>query len=130
METTRIIELQSKAVTCFARSITGAWDYLVVDFEVDFVDGQRRQSTVAIAFVKKGDSWVRNSFISSFACREVLFELGEAMASDGKPSWKRCTFEAASNGQYRFSFSYDPPRRLSGVSNEETRMETYVPRPL
>lgn len=126
----KIIEAQDRVVLCLTNSVQQQWDYLVVNFEWEEVDGERTRDTLAIGFVKQQTTWRRFSIIAPYECTSLLSDLCDCMAADGNKAWRSCTLEIDAAGKYRFSFSYERPKRLNGEFEDEAMLKHYTPRPL
>jgi hypothetical protein len=129
-DTQVLIDLQNRIVRCFANSMEQSWDFLVINFERVDVDGERRENALALAFLKENETWRRISIIAQYDCRMLLVELYELMAKEGAANWSTCMLEIDSSGKYRFSFGYNPPKRLNRVLDDESLLKGYVPKPL
>lgn len=125
-----IIDLQNNAVRCFANAVNENWDHLVVSFETAELDGVPTQNTIALAFAKENGKWRRISVIAPYECCNALVELSKAMKKDGDKTWGSCTLEIDSSGNYRYSFSYEIPKRLNGVFDDASLLKQYTPQPL
>jgi hypothetical protein len=126
----QVIELQDNAVQCFANAVMESWDHLVANFEIAEFDGVPTRNTIAIAFSYENGQWRRISFIAPYDCCNYLAQLSKAMAKEGGITWGSCTLEVDSTDRYRYSFSYEPPKRLNGVFDDEALLTNYVPHPL
>jgi hypothetical protein len=125
----RLIELQNKIVHCLASAVQERWDFLVVNFEREEIDGERTQDTLAIAFSQASGNWKRISVVAPYKCCGLLIQLSELMAMDGGSTWGSCTLEVDSKGEYRYSFCYEAPKRLNGIMDDEALLKTYAPQP-
>jgi hypothetical protein len=126
----QIIIVQNEAVQCLANGVSEKWDYLLVNCERAEFDGEQRYHGLAMAFVKDKGKWKSNSIIVSHKCYSLLLKLSQLMSMDGSNPWGSCTVEVDSSGKYRFSFSYDPPRRIYGVIDDDTLFNEYTPQAL
>lgn len=123
-----LISLQNSIVHCLANAVNKPWDFFVVNFEREEIDGDQTQDTLAIAFQHEKDVWQRSSFIAPYDCCRLILRLSELMASDGGDPWGSCTLEVHSSGKFRFSFSYEPPKRLNGDLGEDAMLKGYTPK--
>lgn len=124
-----LIDLQNNIVHCLAKAVNQRWDYFVVNFEREEIDGERTQDCLAISFVKEKGGWKRSSFIAPYDCCSLLFRLSELMSAAGGETWGSCTLEVDSSGKYRFSYSYEPPKRLTGNFDDGALLKAYTPQP-
>ena len=130
MDAKREFDLQAKIVTSIAKSLTKDWTTAVVNIEIDVVDGDQTENCLAISFAEDRGGWSRNSFSLPFECYDYFVELRDSMHNTNADLWKVCTLEMNLGGKYRFSFSYDPPRRLNGIHDDEAMFKSYLPKPL
>lgn len=126
----RITELQDKAVYCFAQAVKEEWHHLVVSFEIEDIDGESTQDTLALSFRDEEGQWKRSSFSAPRECCKLLADLSVAMTNEEGRTWGSCTLQVDSSGKYRYSFSHEPPKRLNGVFDDEALLKNYVPQPI
>jgi hypothetical protein len=124
----QLIDLQGDIVQCLANAVNEPWDFFVVNFEREETNGEKVQDTIAVAFSKQTTSWKRISFIAPYNCCCLLLRLYELMNESGD-AWASCTLEVDATGRYRFSFSYEAPKRLNGNFDDEALLKTYIPQP-
>jgi hypothetical protein len=122
-----IIDLQNNIVLTLANGVNFAWDYIVVNFEIGNVDGDRMENALAMAFTRDGKLLKEENFLIPHQCYEPFVKLYEAMENTGKKPWGSCTLEIESSGRYRFFFSYEAPKRLNGIRDDESMLGGYVP---
>jgi hypothetical protein len=126
MDSKEFIDLQNEIVQGLAKAVKQPWDFFVVNFECELIDGERTQDTLAIAFKKQNTSWSRTSFVAPYESCLHLSRLSDLMSKAGN-SWGSCTLEVDATGKYRFTYSQEPPRRLNGEFNDEALLKTYIP---
>ena len=124
------LDLQDKIISTIARSIKIKWDYLLVNFERAVIDGDAREDCLAVCFHRDPTGWKHTSIQPPFELYDLLLELAAAMDRDERGVWGSCTIEIDSRGKYRYTFSYEPPKRLNGGLDDETLFNHYVPQPL
>jgi hypothetical protein len=125
----QLIDLQNRIVHGMAEAVSEPWDFFVVNYEREEIDGERTQDTLAISFANEKGTWKRSSFEPPYDCCCLLSRLSELMSSKGGETWGSCTLEVDSSGKYRFSYSYEPPKRLNGILDDESLLKGYTPRP-
>jgi hypothetical protein len=125
-----LVDLQNSAVLCLANAAAGGWDRLVVNFEIAELDEGSTRNAIALRFCKQGPGWRRDSFIVPHECCNLLAQLFETMVGNGGRPWGSCTVEIDPSGQYKYTFSYEPPKRLNDVFDDDATFKKYVPRPL
>jgi hypothetical protein len=131
MEPSVEIQLQYAIVVEAANCIAAPWDIAVVNIEIDTIEGERVEDCLALIFRAKA-AWLpwrrklaRDSFQVSMKCLDHFVELWES--SQATKPWKTCTLEFQPSGQYKFSYSYEPPSRLNGDFGSDAMLEGYVP---
>ena len=125
-----LIDLQNKAVLCVVDAVDFEWAYLLVNFEREVIDDEPGEDCLFVAFTRDNDEWKRQSVPLPAQCYDLFLQLASAMSRDGNALWGSCTLEVDSSGSYRFSFSYERPKRLNGDFGDEALLKYYVPRPL
>jgi hypothetical protein len=125
----QIIAAQNEAVLGLANSVAAGWDCLLLNLEVDESNGDLKQDALAFAFRWAGSGWQRAPVVPPAECRAALLRLRDLMAQDGRGAWAGCLIEVSSDGRYRFAFSYDPPRRIRGATDDAALFKDYVPKP-
>jgi len=106
------------------------WDYFVIAFERDRVEGDMVDDSLSVTFRKGADSWERSGWLMPYPCFLEFDALHDAMWASESQRWRSCLLEIDDVGKYRFTFSDDPPLRLSYVFNDESQLRNYTPRPL
>jgi hypothetical protein len=104
------IELQEKIVHEVVGLVESPWEKIMVNMEIDNIDGERIISPEA-------DFWmdgIANELRLDIDTRNCFKELREVMAKNDveRRAWKICDLEILSNGIFNFKFSYDEPPRL------------------
>jgi hypothetical protein len=119
-----LIELQNRIIVTTAQAISGDWDAAVVNIEIDEIEGEQTESCLALSFALQQGTWKRNSFELPFDCYDLFVTLRDS--SDGE-KWKTCTVEFDYNGKYKLSYTYEAPRRLNGIHDDEAMLKGYIP---
>jgi hypothetical protein len=127
---TQLTELQNRVVLGVANSVGVKWDYLLVNFEREVVDNEPTEDCLAIMFTRDNGNWKRQSFQIHLQCYDLFLQLCEKMSKEEIGKWGSCTLELNSGGRFRFSFSYEPPKRLNGDLTDGALLKNYLPRPL
>lgn len=130
MEFNILAELQERIVTTIAVENRGGWDFIVINIEVDTIDGDRTENCLAFSFIRENSHWRRAGFELPIACYDLFVELREVMASAGEAAWKTCMLEIDSGGEFRFSYSHDEPKRLNGLHDDGAMLRGYIPQSL
>ena len=122
-----LMELQDRIVLSLVRSLTGIWDAAVVNIEIDFADEEQTENCLALSFARDNGGWTRSSFSLPYDCYDLFAELRELMKQQDAALWTSCTLELKADGKYRYSFSYERPRRLNGIHDDEAMLKHYSP---
>jgi hypothetical protein len=120
-------QLNSQIVQAVAGLVPGPWLRIVVDFELLWDEDGADYNSIAFAVVDGTDGDVERRSISLDRESIRLFrELGNAMAQDNG-FWGSCRLQLEKNGHYRFWYSYEPPKRINGVFDEDfTYLNDYL----
>jgi hypothetical protein len=107
------IQLQETTVQEVASLAPLGWNKIVVNIEIDEVDGELLVSPEGLYFVGNDVHELRLG-IDATDCFE---ELRESMADKDclNRFWTICILEILSDGAFDFKFSYDIPPRLSAL---------------
>ena len=120
MEIQPVANLQDRIVQRLAGAIKQRWDFFVVNFEWEIIEGEQTRDMLAICFEKHDSDWKRSQFEVPYECSNLLFQLSQMMLRPGCETCGTCTVEVEAGGKYRFSFSYDQPLRLNGNFDEKS----------
>lgn len=130
MDSQSLIHVQNEIVLRIAGTIGIPWEYCLIDFEREVVDEEPVEGCLALAFARGSGGWTRVSIRLPHDCYDLFLDMLKLMTSNEEGPWNSCTLEFDSAGKYRYSFSYEPPRRLNGVFDGDAFFENHVPRPL
>jgi hypothetical protein len=104
-------DIQELLIIEIAQNINSKWDKLIINIEIDDVDGM---------LVSSDDSevWFNGEieeFDLTYETSEYFEKLREIMAKNDleNRSWTICDLEVLSAGTFKYKFSYDEPPRLS-----------------
>jgi hypothetical protein len=120
------IKKQLDLVKKVAASASSTFDYLMLNFEIGVVEGDRTDSLIALEFFRRSSEWEKKDLRLPNALLDEFVSLWEAAS----PRWSSFTLEVERSGLYEFSFSYSDPPRLNGVYTDESMFNNYEPRSL
>jgi hypothetical protein len=121
-----LTNLQNSIVVTATGGIEGEWNTAVINIEIeDHEDGSIGKNSLALSYRFVKNIWKSDGFIMPHKCFE-LFRLLRGF-SDGQ-KWSICTLEFDSEGRYEFSFSYEQPKRLNGIHDDESMLKNYKPK--
>jgi hypothetical protein len=127
------VDLQKKIVGALARSIDGAWERIVVNYEMQEEDGGLTEDRRGFYITPDAAGGYRKAGLTFDAAVKDLFHaLRETMQrSEGQgqhKGWGICDLVVDQPGRFRFNFSYDSPKRINGVFDDESmgRFDRYL----
>lgn len=128
MNAIETIQQQDHIVTAIAQAIREPWSYVAVSVEIDVVDGQQTENSIALSYTKR--LWRLNSRSEKLPHEHFnwFVALREKMADANGAQWSSCTVVFDRHGHYQFDFSYDSPLRLNGVYNDTTMLKNFDPK--
>lgn len=105
-----------------------AWRRIVVNFEANWAADGPVTSVLSFAVARAADKkWEKLSFRLSPASKGLFARLAVEIRAQRGSFWTVCDLVIDADGTYSFTFSYDPPYRLSGTLND-TRFADYIER--
>jgi hypothetical protein len=120
---TDIKQAQDELVRLVAQSIPEAWERIVINFEMSNV-GQEDMDHNMIGFyivkdktggfAEKDDLKLTGDLVTAFT------KLNRASLATNKQYWSTCDLVLDSNGKYEMKFSFDPPKRINGILDEQS----------
>lgn len=130
MEAAGFLEAQQAVVQAVVADAPRAdWRRLVADVEISESKEGYHFDTVALAVVRRGDGALEApSFSIGRDAREAMAALYRERKASGEKSFGSFELQVEHDGRYRFEFSYDPPKRLNGIWDEEKerRLDNYL----
>lgn len=112
-----VIQAQEAIIFSINNSVTNDWDYIVLNFEYENIDGE--EVTDSIIYSACGDT--SSDHLLSEETRLLILKLRELMTDQ----WESFTLEVKNTGQFKFYFDYDKPKRLNGIFTPESMLENY-----
>ena len=123
------MELQKNIVVALASTIDAPWERIVVNYEIQEEDAGLTEDRRGFTIIPDGAGDFRKGQLSFDTTVKNLFrELrAEIQRSEGQ-GWGTCDLIVDQPGRFRFNFSYDPPKRINGVFDEQSmgRFDRYL----
>lgn len=116
-----ILDLQSAIVVSVAQSINDNWKQIVLNYEIDYPKGELVENYIGF-YIKVGEN-NQLSMIQIYFSDEMLGLLQKLRAKGlelNNEPWCTCDIVIESNGEYQFDFSFEPPKRINGILDEES----------
>jgi len=125
----RAIELQKQIVIVIAGGIADAWERIVVNYEMADEDGGLTEDRTGFYIAADSSGELRDKDISfTDPVKEMFRALREEMRKTSGDAWSTCDLVIDPPGKFHYNFSYDPPKRINGVFDEESmgRFDHYL----
>jgi len=115
-------EAQDATVLTIAKLIPEEWERVVVNFEMEEEeDGGVTHDVLAFYIVKKQAGGFSDKELKLTDELQAAFtELNRASLKTNKQYWTTCDLVLDSNGKYEMKFSYEPPKRINGILDEDS----------
>ena len=127
MTAAEILQRQDQIVTTLANAIREPWKFVVVNIEIDVIDGDQTENCIVLSYTKKLWRLIQRSEELPHELYDQFAALRDHMAESNDSSWGSCTLVFEKSGRYRFEFSYEPPSRLNGIHDEDSMMAKFDP---
>lgn len=126
-----LIQAQDQLVTAVARAApSGGWERIVADVEIEEGKDGYRIDSVSFAIVRSaGGDYSDPQFELDGTARNAVVDLYTAQKTTGeKGVIGGFELQIEPSGKYRFTYSYDRPKRLNGEWDEakESRLDNYL----
>jgi len=118
--TTPALRQQDQAVEKIVACVPGQWLRIAVNYEYMETGDQCVDSMVALYLIRQGQDI---EAVDLRLPREVLGELvilRDLLPNPQNQKWSTCDLVVEDTGKYKFNFSYEPPKRLNGILDEES----------
>lgn len=119
-----IAALQQQIVAETVAQVADTWQHIVVSYEIKDYGDTIGHDVIALHLKKDGDQFQQTNIKIPKNVLDRLAELNSKMAdqpsSPNAVSWGSCEYTIEEDGQYRFEFSYEPPKRLNGILDEQS----------
>jgi hypothetical protein len=123
------MNLQKAIVTALAREIPDAWERIVVNYEMQEEDGGLTEDRLGFYIEKDAAGNLRESELAFTPEVKRLFrEMNDEIRRSEGERWGTCDLVVDQPGKFKFSFSYDPPKRINGVFDDDSmgRFDRYL----
>ncbi len=123
------INLQEAIVTTLARGIPGAWERIVVNYEMQEEDGGLTEDRRGFYITKDATGDFRKGELAFSSEVKALFrQMNDKIHQTEGHRWGTCDLVVDQSGKFRFNFSYDPPKRINGVFDDDSmgRFDRYL----
>jgi hypothetical protein len=123
------MDLQKNIVVALARSIKDPWERIVVNYEVQEEDGGLTEDRRGFYIGPDGaGDFLKGQLSFDTNVKGLFRELrAEIQRSEGQ-GWSTCDLVVDQPGRFRFDFSYDRPKRINGVFDDQSmgRFDRYL----
>lgn len=103
------------------------WARLVGNWEATLQGSEVNLNYITLAVVGQDGGWAAGQLGFDEPLYDLVAELNEAMATTGE-RWTVMDLEVDADGRFRTAFGYGPPKRSTGIFDEESmgRFENYL----
>jgi hypothetical protein len=116
-----VMNLQKAIVTALARGIPDAWERIVVNYEMQEEDGGLTEDRLGFYIAKDPTGDLRESdLVFSPEVKTMFREMNDETKRTAGDRWRTCDLVVDKSGEFRFKFSYDPPKRINGVFDDDS----------
>jgi hypothetical protein len=123
------MDLQKKIVVALARGIDAPWERIVVNYEMQAEDGGLTEDRRGFYVAPDGVGGFHKGSLTFDTTVKTLFrDLRDEMQRSEGQGWGTCDLVIDQPGKFRFNFSYEPPKRINGVFDDESmgRFDRYL----
>ena len=115
------LELQKSVVVAVAQAIPSAWERVIANYEVeDRADG-RVENLIVVYVQSNGTELIAKGLEDAPSTVEKAFSaLHEDSAPSADARWTTSEIVIDADRGYRFTFSFDPPKRINGVFDHDS----------
>ncbi|MBX2840112.1 MAG: DUF600 family protein [Gammaproteobacteria bacterium] len=129
MNNPETITLNTNVVKEVAKSVSEPWERIVVHYEVLDSNDNLVQNELTI-IVQKGvdNKHSVTNFVLSDQAKAALLKLRDKNTSESGDKWNTCVLIIDPPGKFKFDFSYDAPKILNGILDEDYKFYSkYLP---
>ena len=127
-------KLQEAVVVSVIQSIPEEWERVVINYEMMYTEEGHEENRLGF-YIVKDDSGTLAKQRLGFAPPEIkaLRLLNEGSIDINREHWGICELVIDRNGKYTMTFSFERPKRINGIHDEESYyrfgkyLETYKP---
>ncbi len=110
---------QAEVVRAFAQLAPDPWEQIVVNLELEEDEVGYRTDCLAFAVVPDDGGYVEREVSLDRPGHHTVFALRKAMSARGE-LWHSFDLVIEADGHYDLEFSYDPPKRLNGILDQQS----------
>ena len=120
--TPEIAQAQDAVVKALMEVPDVPWERIVVNWEIKDDGGEKHMGTIAFCISRNPEGGLTKTDMKNLPSivPKRLLALRELMARLQGDRWAGCDLAIDSDGRYEFNFSYDPPKRLNGIIDDES----------
>jgi Protein of unknown function, DUF600 len=116
-----VMNLQKAIVTALARGIPDAWERIVVNYEMQEEDDGLTEDRLGFYIAKDPTGELRESdLVFSPEVKAMFREMNDEIKRTAGDRWGTCDLVVDKSGEFRFKFSYDRPKRINGVFDDDS----------
>lgn len=116
-----IMRLQEAIVTALVGTVSERWERIVVNYEMLEKDGGVAHDRLAFYITRDAAGDFRDSDLDlKPQVRDLFTQMNDEFQRSVGQRWGSCDLVVDPPAKYRFDFSYDPPKRLNGVFDEQS----------
>lgn len=115
------MNLQKAIVTVLTRGIPDAWERIVVNCEMQEEDDGSTEDRLGLYIAKGPTGDLRESeLVFSPEVRAMFREMNNEIKRTTGDRWGTCDPVVDKSGEFRFKLSYDRPKRINGVFDDDS----------
>jgi hypothetical protein len=114
---------QDAVVRTVASTISEPWERVVINFEMaPQEDGEGFQHDMLGFYIVKDSAgeFAKREFKFTSDVERAFSDLNSVSLRANKKLWTTCDMVLDSNGKYTMNFSFEPPKRINGILDEES----------
>ena len=123
------MNLQKAIVTALAHAIPGAWERIVVNYEMQEEHGGLTEDRLGFYIAKDPTGNLRESELAfSPEVKRLFRDMNDEIQRSEGERWRTCDLVVDQPGKFKFSFSYERPKRINGVFDDDSmgRFDRYL----
>jgi hypothetical protein len=123
------IDVQKAIVIALSRGPGEPWERIVVNYEMQEEDGGLTEDRLGFCISKDPSGQFHQEDLSFSPEVKGLFRrLNDEMQRTEGRRWGTCELVVDQSGRFKFSFSYEPPKRINGVFDDVStgRFDRYL----
>jgi hypothetical protein len=123
------VDLQKAIVAALIGGTAGEWLRIVVNYEVQEDDGGLIEDRLGFYIAEDAQQVLAtHTLVFGPELKDLFRGLNQEMGRTGGARWGTCDLVVDPPGRFRFSFSYDPPKRINGIFDDDSmgRFDRYL----